>query len=128
MGTHRKGARERTYSTSRWATTRRQVLINAGYQCARCGADLHGAGTGAHVHHIIPLEHERGLAFDLFNLECLCTRCHNTEHERGGYGCDLNGQPRDPEHPWNKETNTNNCNSIALSEGGRVEKWGKLPL
>lgn len=104
MGTHRKGARERTYSTSRWATTRRQVLVNAGYQCARCGADLHGAGIGAHVHHIIPLEHERGLAYDQFNLEALCTRCHNTEHDRGerhGAGCDANGQPLDPHHPWN---------------------------
>ena len=107
MGKHRKGPQERTYYTSRWRrTTRRQVLLNAGYRCARCSADLYGAGTGAHVHHIIPLEHEPGLAYDLFNLEALCVRCHNTEHERGERsgqgGCDANGQPLDPDHPWNR--------------------------
>ena len=93
-GYYRKGTGS-TYSTSRWLKTRRQALFNAGYRCARCHADLHGAGTGAHVHHIIPLEYERGLAYDLFNLEVLCIRCHNTEHERGNnYGCDVSGQPR----------------------------------
>ena len=99
MGNHRRSF-ERIYSTSRWLSTRRQALFNAGYRCARCHADLHGAGIAAHVHHIIPLEHERGLAYDLFNLEVLCSRCHNTEHDRGTYGCDVDGNPLDPTHAW----------------------------
>ena len=42
---------------------------------------------------------------DLSNLEALCVRCHNKQHGRGTrsgvYGCDANGSPQDPTHPWN---------------------------
>ena len=99
---HAARKRERFYSQSRWLNrVRKQVLYNAGYRCARCHADLHDAGKHAHVHHIIPLEHAPSLGFDLFNLEALCTHCHNKEHGRGKYGCDVDGTPLDPDHPWN---------------------------
>ena len=40
--------RDRFYSQSRWfKQVRKQVLYNAGYRCARCGADLHDAGKQA---------------------------------------------------------------------------------
>ena len=89
------------YSLSRWHRMRRQVLYNSGYRCARCNACLLDAGKGAHVHHIVPLEHAPGLALDIFNLEAVCTYCHNKEHGRGVYGCTVDGTPLDPNHPWN---------------------------
>jgi 5-methylcytosine-specific restriction endonuclease McrA len=106
--------RGRFYRQARWINrVRKQVLLNANYQCARCHADLHNTGKHAHVHHIIPLTHAPELGFDLFNLEALCTHCHNKEHGRGVYGCAVDGTPLDPSHPWN-------------STGGNLEKY-KLP-
>ena len=93
--------RERFYSQSRWyKQVRKQVLYNSNYRCAHCHADLHDAGKHAQVHHVIPLTHAPTLGFDMFNLEALCVHCHNREHGRGMYGCDVNGTPLDPDHPW----------------------------
>jgi 5-methylcytosine-specific restriction enzyme A len=91
------------YESTRWRQrVRKQVLHNAGHQCARCGTDLSNAGKYAHVHHVIPTEHAPQLAFSPLNLEALCVRCHNKAHGRGGaHGCDVNGNPLDPDHPWN---------------------------
>lgn len=42
------------------------------------------------------------------NLQSLCHECHSTKtmRERNGlspvWGCDLNGMPLDPDHPWNR--------------------------
>ena len=41
-------------------------------------------------------------------LQSLCATCHNSykqELEKSGRfrGCDLNGYPLDPAHPWNRE-------------------------
>jgi len=95
------------YEKARWRhVTRKQVLLNAGYRCARCNADLHDTRYKAHVHHIIPTSEAPGLAYDPFNLEALCNRCHNREHGRGGHGCTVDGTPLDPNHPWNTTINS----------------------
>lgn len=45
------------------------------------------------------------------NLQSLCHACHSikTMRERHGskpvYGCDVNGMPLDPDHPWNAAEN-----------------------
>jgi len=94
----------RLYKTSRWLNvTRKQALLDADYRCARCGADMHDTKYLAHVHHIIPTSHAPELIHDPFNLEALCSRCHNREHGRGAYGCAVDGTPLDPNHPWNND-------------------------
>jgi HNH endonuclease len=91
------------YSHPHWIRrTRKQVLLDAGYRCAGCDADLSDLPTWAvHVHHRIPLDVAPTLAFDIFNLIAVCTYCHNKAHGRGVYGCDVDGNPLDPGHPWN---------------------------
>lgn len=42
------------------------------------------------------------------NLQSLCHECHSrkTNADMGrsvSYGCDVNGRPLDPNHPWNRE-------------------------
>lgn len=45
------------------------------------------------------------------NLQGLCHSCHSrkTRREMNGstevWGCDANGLPLDPDHPWNKKSN-----------------------
>jgi 5-methylcytosine-specific restriction enzyme A len=61
--------------------------------------------------HLVPIS-EGGEAFPPLNgLASLCARCHNTktrvvdqlrrDFERRG--CDIDGMPLDPDHPWNLE-------------------------
>jgi 5-methylcytosine-specific restriction enzyme A len=90
------------YSHPHWVRrVRPQVLLNAGHRCAHCDVDLRDLpACDVHVHHVIPLEHAPELAFDIFNLEAVCTHCHNKAHGRGVWGCDVNGNPLDPSHPW----------------------------
>ncbi|MBN3756056.1 HNH endonuclease [Paraburkholderia sp. Tr-20389] len=56
------------------------------------------------VDHIIRLE-EGGTDADA-NLQSLCHDCHarKTAKENGTRprGCDVNGTPTDPEHPWSR--------------------------
>ena len=96
---------KRWYKQDRWRRVRMEALHLHKYQCAQCKTDLHDAGKQAQVHHVAPLEHAPHRGFDLFNLEPLCIRCHNKQHGRGErsgvYGCDVDGTPRDPAHPWN---------------------------
>ena len=46
---------------------------------------------------------------DMLNLAPLCHECHSrktaADHgQRVRYGCDINGLPLDPDHPWRKES------------------------
>jgi 5-methylcytosine-specific restriction protein A len=92
----------RIYDRRRWhQQVRKQALLDGNYRCTHCGADLTYGGKLAHVHHVIPVKDAPELAFDLFNVEPLCTHCHNKAHGRGVYGCDVHGTPLDPNHPWN---------------------------
>lgn len=45
---------------------------------------------------------------DRMNLASLCHACHSRKTQadmgkRVTYGCDINGMPLDPDHPWNKQ-------------------------
>ncbi|MEW8052719.1 MAG: HNH endonuclease signature motif containing protein [Candidatus Thiodiazotropha sp.] len=60
------------------------------------------------VDHIVRMS-EGGAALDPDNLQSLCKPCHSrkTRHEMTGTqkplpGCDENGMPLDPSHPWNQ--------------------------
>lgn len=71
--------------------------------CRMCRAK--GRVTEAkHVDHIIPIE--QGGTDDPDNLQSLCISCHaeKTAKDRNytPKGCDANGNPTDPRHPWNR--------------------------
>lgn len=99
----------RTYNTKVWKYTRLAKLSAAPY-CEHCGA------PATQVDHITPVE-SGGPEYDLSNLQSLCQRCHSakTAMADGGFGnrrgkarirgCDVNGMPLDPNHPWNQEKN-----------------------
>jgi 5-methylcytosine-specific restriction protein A len=38
----------------------------------------------------------------LDELMSMCTACHNMKHAGGIKGCDVDGMPIDPNHPWNR--------------------------
>ena len=86
-----------------WATLRASVLREQPL-CEACMDDIDRPIMATDVDHRDndPTNNTRG------NLQCLCHACHSrkTQAERGGkvaYGCDLNGFPLDPNHPWNRE-------------------------
>ena len=71
--------------------------------CRRCGA------KAEHVDHIIDIRTAPERRRDWWNLQSLCHACHNekTAADKGGRsmrphgGCDADGMPTDPRHPWN---------------------------
>ncbi|MFV0527751.1 MAG: HNH endonuclease [Lachnospiraceae bacterium] len=69
------------YLTSKWKAKRGKILRRDGYQCQEC--KRYGRGTEADtVHHVYSrIEHPR-LAYESWNLISLCTKCHNTMHDR----------------------------------------------
>ncbi len=103
----------RLYSDKRWCGPngiRQQSLVRDLYTCQRCKCLLI-AGNRHHpraavVNHKTPHKGNEALFFDLENTESVCKSCHDTliqKEEARGYviGSDINGQPLDPDHPWN---------------------------
>lgn len=96
------------YKDPRWQKTRRIVLARDGYKCVLCGNDVSGWKQSRvdHVSYADP--------FDPNNCRTLCPACDNRKHAEKGSkgsvgriekilpGCDINGMPIDPDHPWNK--------------------------
>ena len=70
--------------------------------CRRCGR------KAEHVDHVIDVRTAPDRRLDWFNLQCLCHACHNekTAADQAGRsmrphgGCDVDGMPTDPRHPW----------------------------
>lgn len=59
------------------------------------------------VDHIVPHKGNPVLFWSRSNLQSLCKLCHDRHKallERRGVmrGCNENGMPLDPDHPWNK--------------------------
>lgn len=75
---------DKIYGTARWKRARQTALIRDHYLCQECFR--RGKYIQANIiHHIIPLRDDLSKAFDLDNLETICTSCHNKEHpERSG--------------------------------------------
>lgn len=85
-----------------WRRVRARVIAEQPLcgQCEREGRYV----AGNEVDHIDndPTNNERS------NLENLCKACHSRKTNRDmghnvAYGCDANGMPLDPNHPWNRE-------------------------
>ena len=86
-----------------WQAARRVFLLAHPF-CAMCGKPL--AGADAVVDHIRPHRGDWKLFWDESNWQPLCKRCHDSHKQRqenGGYvgGCNTDGMPVDPLHPWN---------------------------
>lgn len=71
------------YNSAEWRTLSHTKMIQAGYQCERCKRQ-HIIAIAAEVHHIQPIQTPEGWErrFDMDNLICLCTKCHNEAHGR----------------------------------------------
>lgn len=72
--------------------------------CRPCKARAKISAT-TQVDHIVPKA--KGGTDDRSNLQGICDDCHalKTAHEQGApmrSGCDANGLPADPAHPWNR--------------------------
>lgn len=95
------------YSTGRWQRLRRQHLALEPL-CQGCAPRLVPADT---VDHVVPVS-EGGPAFPAHaGLRSYCGPCHSAKTARGTEagavrtrkprrGCDANGNPIDPAHPW----------------------------
>ena len=68
----------RFYNGIEWRTLSARYTMDKGYRCERCKE------IATQVHHKKPIQTPDGweLRLDYNNLELLCTKCHNDEHER----------------------------------------------
>lgn len=70
----------RFYVSARWKRLAAIVRNAAHGLCQRCGQPP--TRKSLEVHHKKPRKTHPELAYDLDNLEALCTRCHNAESDR----------------------------------------------
>lgn len=93
------------YKSRRWQALRDDQLLKQPF----CECRLH-VGKSVHaevVDHKVPHRGDSKLFFDPENLQSLAKQCHDSwkqKLERSGRdeisGCDEQGQPLDPQHPW----------------------------
>lgn len=87
--------------TARWQRVRTRQLAREP-MCRECGR------AAEHVDHIKPRS-RGGAVYDPANLQGLCASCHSLKtgaYDKQGKdwtvrGCDADGFPLDPAHPWN---------------------------
>jgi 5-methylcytosine-specific restriction enzyme A len=105
------------YSTQRWQRLRKLKFQESPLCeiCLRQRMEIIPAEVVDHRNPISKPGREKRLAAEAFpaldQLASLCARCHNekTRAEQLGEtdymirGCDIFGQPNDPNHPWNRE-------------------------
>lgn len=115
------------YADLRWHGThgiRLKALKRDLYTCQRCGCSL--VTTNRHhpqaavVNHKVPHKGDPALFFDLNNCESACKSCHDAliqREEKRMYtiGCDADGRPVDPTHPWNVRTDKNTTGGTVAS-------------
>ena len=95
-----------SYSHRRWRRLR-AMKLSTDPLCEMCSA--RGRTTLATVvDHKKPIS-DGGEPWDWDNLQSLCKTDHDAakkSQEATGHlrGCDANGLPLDPQHPWNRET------------------------
>jgi uncharacterized protein (TIGR02646 family) len=99
------------YTSTEWKRLRAAILKRDGYRCVVCKCDVSGKGQ-ARVDHIKPRKTHPELALDPSNLRTLCSDHDNQSHREKASGalqrherfvirgCDADGWPTDPNHPW----------------------------
>lgn len=105
------------YGGTAWKAVRVEALKRDGYRCVVCNRSVAGKGQ-SRVDHILPRSDYPHLSLDVNNLRTLCaehdSHAHREKGRRGGgggereerfviKGCDVDGKPLDPSHPWNKD-------------------------
>lgn len=93
----------RWYKTARWQAIRSQQLAKEPL-CLMC-EQLDRTTPATICDHVTPHRGDQQ-AFWTGPFQSLCAPCHDTakqREERRGYrvGCDDDGRPMDPAHPWN---------------------------
>ena len=90
------------YKSKEWKRLRwRHLKYNP--TCAIKGC----AAQAVHVDHIVTVRNAPNRALDPSNLQSLCTSHHNqltSAYDKGSIAgaCDDDGNPLDPNHPWNQ--------------------------
>ncbi len=98
----RQRARGLHTGSAEWRRIRAQVLAEQPL-CSECMKHDRIAAA-VDVDHVDGDSHNQSRE----NLTGLCRACHSTKtaREQNGsatvFGCDINGQPLDPDHPWNR--------------------------
>lgn len=93
------------YNNTRWRTARAAYLAEHP-TCAYC-AQAGRVAAATVVDHAIPHRGDLELFWDSRNWVACCKPCHDgakQSAEKSGKpirGCDVNGNPLDPAHPWN---------------------------
>lgn len=97
-------AAERGYG-QRWRNARKTFLASHPLcvYCLRVGRTT----AATVVDHIQPHRGDQALFWDRENWQSLCATCHNSakqaeEKGSGLRGCDVDGNPLDPKHRWNR--------------------------
>ena len=102
-------ALQRVYNSRQWKVSRKMAMMRAEYTCEHPGCDEALIGPGCcHVHHRKPLRQSMALAYEPLNHQALCVPHHTAETNReiaqargkAKRGCDVDGWPTDPNHPW----------------------------
>ncbi|MDO5658302.1 MAG: HNH endonuclease signature motif containing protein [Paracoccus sp. (in: a-proteobacteria)] len=70
----------RWYKTQGWRDLRWDVLVAAGFRCARC--ELVCLSANLVADHIQPHRGDEARFWDRGNLQCLCKRCHDSDKQR----------------------------------------------
>jgi 5-methylcytosine-specific restriction endonuclease McrA len=102
------------YQTPEWRALRLACLKRDGYRCVVCHTSVVGKGQ-ARVDHIKRIS-DGGAPLELSNVRTLCVLHDNQSHREkaggGGQrverfvikGCDAQGWPLDPNHPWRQRS------------------------
>lgn len=95
------GRHSNIYGTARWQRVRALKLRETPL-CEYCPPRRRKTAT--EVDHFKAIE-DGGAPYDMANLRSTCKSCHSQKTARGEvlHGCDENGIPRDPTHPWNAQ-------------------------
>lgn len=98
----RESAYKRGYN-HRWRKAR-QTFLRRNPLCVSC-LRLEIVRESSEVDHIVPHRGCQEKFWDSKNWQALCKQCHSRKTFSGEkiLGCDINGIPADPNHPWNLE-------------------------
>ena len=110
-----QGADDPRYGSWRWKRLSRKVRTERD----RCEGDCRGYYASKYADHVIEVSDDTSDAnfFNEANIAPLCARCHGRKTKREAArragmrppkfgpvirGCDADGMPIDPDHPWRK--------------------------
>ena len=92
------------YSSARWKALRAKQLQD--HPLCAFHLKRNKVVEASVVHHVNPKDKDDIATFFRGPFESLCKPCHDSagqKEDKRGYtiGCDINGMPLDPDHPWN---------------------------